>query len=191
MQVMNCQKCGAECPPGTSFCRRCGAPVDTGAIRASEQTTALLEQNDGVTTQRLESRATGPEYGRLPRPVEAGKSSSNRRALLIAALVVVVVCVIGVVGFKALQSHGSASMTQFLYPGAKTLLDVRTDDGGRALQLETSDSFDDVEAWYQKTLNTQKIVRLTPTNVVLKNEKALITIAGDGNKTHVVIKTFK
>ena len=191
MHVMKCQKCGAECPPGTSYCRQCGAPVDTGAILASEQTTTLLDQNDGVTTQRLESRETGPERGRLPRAAEAPgeKSSSNRRALLIAALVMVVVGVLTVVGVVALRNH-KASSANLIYPSARTVLDMTTEDG-RALHLQTSDSVNDVEAWYKKALNSQKVVRLTPSSVILKSERTTVTVVGEAGTTNILIKMPK
>jgi len=190
MHVMKCQKCGAECPPGTSYCRQCGAPVDTGAILASEKTTTLLDQNDGVTTQRLESRATGPERGRLPRRAEdANGKSSNRRALLIAALVIVVVGVLTVAGVMALRNH-RASSSSLSYPGAKTVLDMTTEDG-RALHLQTSDSINDVEEWYRKALNSQKVVRLTPSSVILKSERTTVTVVAESGTTNILIKMPK
>jgi hypothetical protein len=192
MYVMKCQKCGAECPPETSFCRQCGAPVDTGAIRASEQTTQLLEQNDGVTTQRLESRETAGGRGRLPRADEhtVAKTGSSRRALFIGAVVIGIIAVISAAAFIGLRSHRSAS-SDLIYPGAKTIVDVRTNDGGRALQLETTDSFSDVEAWYQKAINSEKIIRLTPTSTMIKDRKRIATIVADGNKTAIAIKVIK
>jgi hypothetical protein len=189
MHVMKCQKCGAECPPGTSYCRQCGAPVDTGAILASEQTTTLLGQNDGVTTQRLESRETGP--GRWSRSAEAvdRKSSSNRRALLISALVIVVVGVLTVAGVMALRNH-RASSSNLSYPGARTVLDMTTEDG-RALHLQTSDSVNDVEAWYRNALNSQKVVRLTPSSVILKSDRTTVTVVAEGGTTNILIKMPK
>jgi hypothetical protein len=180
MQNMKCQKCGAEAPAETSFCRQCGTPI------ASEQTTALLDQPDGVTTQRLESRATGPDRGRLPQPA-AGKGSSSRRPVLIGALVIGVIGVLSVAALVGLRGQ-TATSSELVYPGAKTVVDMTAEGGGRTLQLETTDAFDAVEAWYQKALKPRKTVRLTSTSVVLKNNKTTATIASEDNKTNILIK---
>jgi hypothetical protein len=187
MHDMKCGKCGAEAPAGTSFCRQCGELIDTDSTQlASEQTTALLDQPDGVTTQRLESRATGPDRGRLPQPAVA-KSTSSRRAMLIGALVIVVIGVLSVAALVGLRGHNTTS-SDLLYPGAKTVVDMTGEGGGRTLHLETSDAFDAVEAWYQKALKPRKTVRLTSTSVVLKNNKTTATIASEDNKTNILIK---
>ena len=190
---MKCQKCGAECPPGTSFCRQCGAPVDTGAIRASEQTTALLDETDGVMTHRLESRETGRNRGAVRQSDGAHVAetrASNRRALLIAAVVIVVIGLISIAGFMALRSHKDAT-ANLIYPGSRTVLDMKSEDGTRVLQLQTSDPVSEVEVWYQKAMKSEKIVRVTPNNIVLKNEKALATIVAEGNTTNILIKQSK
>lgn len=183
---MNCQNCGAECVPGTSFCRQCGEPI------SSEQTTALLNQTDGVTTQRLQSRTTGPNPGSLPYPASdstAKKNVGSRRALLLGALVIVIIGVITVAALVGIRKH-SAESNDLMYPGARTVVDM-TGEGGRALHLQTSDSFSTVEAWYQKRLKPEKTMRLTSTSVVLKNDTTTATIASEENKTNILIKVSK
>jgi RNA polymerase subunit RPABC4/transcription elongation factor Spt4 len=180
---MTCQNCGAEYPTETNFCRQCGAPI------ASEQTTALLDDpTDSVTTQRMESRATGPNRRPLPDGPTASVPDRSRRPILIGALVIAVIGLISVVGLLAMRNHDNQASSDLIYPGAKTVLDMKNERGGRALHLETSDSFTAVEAWYQKALKPEKTVRLTSTSVVLKNPATTATIVAEGNKTNILIK---
>lgn len=197
MQAMKCQKCGAECPAGTSFCRHCGAPINSEESPiASEQTTAYLDQAATVATQRLEPRATGPDRGRLPastpapeqvNPPAPGVRAPGRRGVLIGAVMIVVIGVIGAAALIGLRGQSRTS-NDLLYPGARTVVDITAEGGGRALQLETSDSFSTVEEWYQKTLKPEKTMRLTSTSVVLKNEKTTATIATENGKTSILLK---
>jgi hypothetical protein len=156
---------------------------------ASEQTTALLDQTDGVTTQRLESRGTGRNRSALPAHAAhstSAKSVGRRRPILIGVLVVAVIGVICAAALLGMRSHSSASSV-LIYPGAKTVVDM-TMDGGRAVHLTTSDPFSAVEAWYQKELKPQKTMRLTSTSVVLKNDKTTATIVTENNLTNILIK---
>lgn len=190
MNQTKCEKCGAQCVAGTSFCRQCGAPIAQVVTDSapSEQTTVLLDQSVNAATQRLESRATGPERGRLPYPTEVPTKACapNRRGILIGALVIVVIGVICAAALIGIRGHSKTS-ANLQYPSAKTVFDI-TGEGGRALHLETSDSFSEVEAWYQKELKPYKTMRLTSNSVVLKNEKTTATIASEGTKTSILIK---
>lgn len=189
MNVIKCQKCGAECAPGTSFCRQCGAPVDTEATTTpSEQATVLLDQSVNAATQRFEPRATGRDPVRMVQPVvEAPETrATSRRGIMIGAFVLGVITVICVAAVLGLRGRGE-STGNLVYPGARTIVDM-TGDGGRALHLETSDSFSAVEAWYQKELKPHKTMRLTSASVVLKNDKTTATIASEGAKTSILIK---
>ena len=173
---MTCQNCGAECTEGTSFCRQCGVPI------ASEQTTALLNQSDDVSTHRLESRATGPNRGSIP--VDKGGS---RRGILIGAVVIVIIGVVTAATLIGMRRH-SAAANDLIYPGARTVVDMTSEGGGRALHLQTPDPMAKVEAWYQKTLKPDKTMRLTSSSVVLKNAKTTATIAAEDNTTNILIK---
>jgi len=185
MNVIKCQKCGAECAAGTSYCRQCGAPVDQELATApSEQATALLDESVHAATQRFEARPTGPDPVRFQQP--ANVSHGSRRGVLIGALVIVVIGVICVATVIGLRGRSQAA-GNLVYPGARTIFDM-TGDGGRALHLESPDSFSDVEAWYQKELKPDKTMRLTSTSVVLKNQKTTATIASESDKTSILIK---
>lgn len=185
MSTIKCQKCGAVCAAGTSFCRQCGHEIDPSAgLEPSEAATAVLDPSNIAATQRFEARTTGPE--RLPQPVME-KNAGGRRAILIGAFVVgvlAVICVAAVVGLRG----RSETTENLMYPGARTIVDMTNERGGRALHLETSDSFEKVEAWYQKQLKPDKTMRLTSTSVVLKNARTTATIASEGTKTSILIK---
>lgn len=190
MNVIKCNKCEAECVVGTSFCRQCGSPIDTGSAQVpSEQATALLDQSAYVATERLESRETGPDRGRLQQPVKESTEASapSRRGVIVGAVVIVVIGVICAAALVGLRG-GTSTTANLMYPGAKTVVEMTGEGGGRALHLETSDSFSSVEEWYQKELKPQKTMRLTSSSVVLKNDKTTATIASEGMKTSILIK---
>ncbi len=65
---------------------------------------------------------------------------------------------------------------------------MTNNDGSRTVQLQTTDSLDRVENWYQTNVKLTKTVRLTSASVVMKNEKVTITLANDDNKTVILIK---
>jgi len=182
---MTCQNCGAECTEGTSFCRQCGVPI------ASEQTTALLNQSDDVSTHRLEPRATAPNRGAVPADGLTAsvteKSGGRRKAILIGTLIAAVVGAITATTLIGMRSHRAAA-NDLIYPGARTVVDMTSEGGGRALHLQTPDPMAKVEAWYQKTLKPDKTMRLTSSSVVLRNSKTTATIAAEDNTTNILIK---
>ncbi len=198
MESLNCRICGTELLPATSFCRQCGSAISVDlAAESSEQPTALFNETNG-TTQRLDPRPTRPERVGMNMPLTDLMASDmapqqnwkGRRVFIVGALLVVlIVAVISVVAILRVPTDSRTSVsTTLVYPGARTILDVTNQNGGRALQLETSDSFKKVEDWYQATLKPQKTVRLTSNSVVLKNENTTATIAVEGDKTNVLIK---
>ena len=190
MNVIKCQKCGAECAPGTSFCRQCGAPIESEAAAApSEQATALLDQSVNTATQRFEPRVTGPDPVRLQQPVvePTDTRATSRRGIVIGAFVLGVITVICVAAVLGLRGRGETTRN-LVYPGARTIVDITGEGGARAVHLETSDPFSTVEEWYQKELKPHKTMRLTSSSVVLKNDKTTATIASEGAKTSILIK---
>jgi hypothetical protein len=120
-----------------------------------------------------------------------GNPRQTRRGLVIG-LVILAVLIVGIVSALAIvrmRSHGrTTSNTALLYPGAQTVVDMTNEDGGRAIQLQTTDSLDQVESWYQKNLKPTKTVRLASTIIVLKNENATATLAREDDKTNILIK---
>lgn len=191
MNVIKCEKCGADCAEGTSFCRQCGAPIDSeSAIAPSEQATALLDQSVHAATQRFDARATAPDPVRFAQPVTGPTEAAphSRRGILIGAFVIGVIAVICVAAVLGLRGR-SKKASNLVYPGATTVVDMTGEGGGRALHLETPAAFSDVEAWYQKELKPDKTMRLTSTSVVMKSQKTTATIASEGNKTSILIKT--
>jgi hypothetical protein len=193
---LNCRTCGAELLDGTSFCRQCGAAIIPEVVAdSSERTTSLFSETDTVATQRLDSRPTS-EPRRAPM-LDAGSEAGKARkpwtpvlALIVVGLIIATL--VGVVAIKRIRTQSRTVTTDpLLYPGAQTLLDISNPDGGRALQLQTSDSLDKVEKWYDRNLRPQKIVRLTSSSVVLKNENTTATIASEGGMTNILIKVIE
>ncbi len=190
-----CRTCNAELVSGTSFCRQCGAAINHAAELESEARTTLLAGNDPVTTQRLVSRPTGDRRLNDPSPVAAvvdpglAKRKSHRRTLVAGA-----VALIAVVGILCLalvftfRSRARSTSAVLVYPGAKTLFDMKYDDGSRAMTLETGDSLGKVEGWYQSNLKPSKVVRLTTGSVVLKNQNTTATLVAENDKTNILIK---
>ena len=197
MDEQKCRTCGAEWLAGMSYCRQCGSAIVADSLPGdSEQTTALLAHTDSVATQRLDPRTTAPgpvlQGPTIPArsTVVAGKHGARRRGLVLGTVVILLIIgIISAVAIVRLRGHSRTTEgTNLVYPGARTLVDMTNEGGGRFLQLETSDSLTKVEDWYQKTLKPQKVVRLTSASVVLKNENTTATIAAEGNKTNILIK---
>lgn len=185
MQEMKCQTCGAELVEGTNFCRQCGAPINGGA---SEQTTELLDETDAAATRRLASRETAPGRGQVP-AAESNQASPSRKGIWIGAAVIAVVGIVCALTLIGLRSKRAAA-ADLIYPGSKTIMEMNVADGSRALQLETSDSLKSVEDWYTKNLKPEKVIRLTAGTVIIKNEKVTATIAADGPKTNISVKSL-
>ncbi len=179
-----CGLCGAELLPATSFCRQCGAAITPGSkVENSEQPTAILGKTNEATTQRLQARATGPA-------IAARASAPKRRTLVIgSALVLLIIGLLTVIAIVAMRNDDEAPVaTQLIYPDAQTVIDMTNSDGSRTIQLQTPDSLDKVESWYQKNLRLTKTMRLTSASYVMKNDKVTINLASEDNKTNILIK---
>ena len=150
MDVSTCRKCGAELVPQTSFCRQCGAAIAPGdALASDERPTALFDEANVVATQRLDPRQTTPQRSGLnvsSSPVSPTPVKPANRSVLIG--IVLLLLLAGIVSTVALvrnrsRSH-SASAEALTYPSARKTLDVVAESEGRAITLETSDSFEKV-----------------------------------------------
>jgi len=179
--------------------RQCGATVTaTSAVITSEELTRKLnERIEGVATQHLESRATGPGPGSLRNSDDNSVAASlsgppSRRkiplALLGVGVLVIIVAVISSVAFVRMRSHSrTTDSAALMYPGAQTVVDM-TSEEGRAIQLQTADSLDRVLAWYDESLKPTKRMRLTSTSFVLRNQNVTATIVTEDDKTNILIK---
>jgi hypothetical protein len=188
--------------PGANFCRRCGAVLtDSSAagVNSSELPTAMLDQKSNLSTSRLNPRATSPETplrAVVPEIVSGENDSAQARrrrwTLIGSAFLVLLLC--GIIGSVAYLRNSSHSRTtndaSLIYPGSKTIVDLSSGDG-RAIQLQTDDSLEQVIAWYEKSIKPTKTMRLTSTSVVLKNENVTTTLATEGGKTNILIKRLK
>jgi zinc-ribbon domain len=191
--TVSCQQCGAELLPQTSFCRQCGTPISSSAHTASESTTRLLDESDAVTTQRLDPRPTSPGRGPLnsPNALPVAPARRGRNKLGLLSLVVLVLLA-GIVSTVAIRRNrhdrGTVVVDSLTYPGARKLVDIVSEGGGHAVHLETTDSFDNVQDWYRRKLEPEKVMQLTTFSVVMKNEKTTATIVREGDKTNVLLK---
>ena len=186
---------------GANFCRRCGAVITDGSavhVDATELPTAMLDQKTDVKTSRLNPRATSPEtplrevmpgFGSGEDAVVA-QVKRRRWTLIGSAFVVLLLCGI-ILTFAYLRSRSRTSDDATLfYPGSQTIVDVASGDG-RAIQLQTGDSLEQVIAWYEKSIKPTKTMRLTSSSVVLKNQNVTTTIATEDGKTNILIKKIK
>jgi hypothetical protein len=184
MTKVKCDTCGADLLPGTGFCRQCGAAVS--GFDSSEQPTAIFPDKTTATTQRLYPRSTSPT-GSEPKTT---KSPGFRRNVIL--ILFSVVLLIGVVAALSVLSDRNSSSDpageDLLYPGATTKVKMSHDVGDRTVQLETTDPLERVESWYQSRVKFDKTIRLSSNSVVMKNQKLSITLAGENNKTNILIK---
>ena len=181
-----CRQCGEELVPQTNFCRKCGAAITQSVgLVDQEKTTTLFDGTEMVATQRFDPRPTGPEPGFGS---AAKKSGLNRLILISVVLLVVFAGIISTVAVVKIRNRSQvASVDNILYPGSTKTMDIAA-GGGRAVSLETSDSFEKVSRWYQATIKPEKTVQLTDRSVVMKGDTATVTIIGDDIKTKVLLK---
>ena len=168
-------------------------------VYSSELPTELLDQKN-LTTSRLNPRATSPEtpLQALVPDLASGKYSaadqSSRRRWTLIGSVFVVLLLCGIIAAVAYVRSGSHNRTTddatLFYPGSRTVVDVSSGDG-RAIQLQSGDSLEQVIAWYETSIKPTKTMRLTSTSVVLKNENVTVTVATEGGKTNILIKRLK
>lgn len=195
MNQSRCSQCGAELPLEARFCRQCGTPVQvSGEIESSEMPTAVLHDRfNAHSTHRLESRPTSSErrFGFAEQATTIDTSKRRRRwipATVIFGLVLLaVIGIVASVAYVRIRDHNSTSDNALVYPAAKIIADMKT-PSDRALHLQTEDSLDRVVEWYGAMIKPTKTMRLTPTNVVLKNQKVTVTVAADAGKTNILIK---
>src|SRR4029078_6999710 len=99
-----------------------------------------------------------------------------------------IVSTVAVVRNRSRRHSHSASSEGLIYPSARQIMDVVADGGGRAVTLETSESFQKVDAWYRSTLKPEKVVQLTAGSVVVKKKKKNTKIMRDNKKKVISVK---
>ena len=192
MSTLKCRECGAELVPQTNFCRQCGSRITGDLPEQDDPTTRLLTDADLVATQRLDPRTTAGNPARLnlPSPVVAEDKKRSSKVVLIAAVLIILLA--GLVTTVAIvKNRGTRHLVSgetLVYPGARKVMDMMADGGGRALHLQTSDSLEQVDAWYRETLKPDKVIQLSSNSVVLKNDKSVATIVREGDQTNILIK---
>jgi hypothetical protein len=122
----------------------------------------------------------------------ATKTQSKRRTFIVAAIIGAVAAFLGYAAIVGMRERSTLVLTvpkeALMYPGAQSVVDMANTDGSLTIQLETPDSLDKVERWYQTSLPFTKFVRLTSASVVMKNQNLTITLANEDNKTVILIK---
>jgi zinc ribbon protein len=196
MNQSRCAQCGAELSPEARFCRQCGTPVSVSKdIDVSEMPTAVLNDKvDPHSTQRLESRPTSSEGRSFTLAEKAATIEAPRprrrwipASVLFGLVFLVIIGIVSSVAYVRISNHNSTANESLIYPGAKIIVDLNN-AAGRALQLQTDDSLERVVAWYDRTIKPTKTMRLTPNNVVLKNQNVTVTVASDAGKTNILVK---
>ena len=194
-----CSTCGTPLLSGTSFCRQCGSAISSDkGVGSSELPTSIFPPVD-ATTQRLDPRPTSERHVPANVPAQslnhAVPASGRRHVGSVVTLIIVglvIAALIGAVAISRSRSHSaSVAKDSISYPGAKTVLDMTNEGGGRAVHLQTPDSLDKVMDWYEKNLRPDKTIRITSSSAVLKNDKTTVTIASEAGTTHIVIKTTR
>jgi hypothetical protein len=193
MSEPRCTACNAVLIPGAGFCRQCGLRVIESAGIEEQPTAILNPATDGLTTQRLDPRATSPGYRDSAAAIPPERSRSGRRRLILIGLIGTLLGV-GLVVFATLsllktRSRSAAQVSRSLiYPGAKTVLDLTYDDGSAVLQLQTPDPLDKVQPWYETNLKPTKTLRATSGSVIMKNDALTATLVAEDSLTTIVIK---
>ena len=189
---IRCKTCGTELAAGVSYCRQCGAAITPdGVVESSELPTSLFPNTDIASTQRLDPRPTSEPQrsAAVSTDIRSHPEKKSWKAVVaLAAVALIVATLVGVFALTRLRNQNRTTADGLFYPGAQTLVDFTNTDGGRALQLQTPDAFEKVEDWYERSLRPSKIVRLTSTSVVLKNDDTTATIASEGGMTNILIK---
>ena len=193
MVPLKCRQCGSELLPQTNFCRQCGTRITADLPEQNDPTTKLFTEEDIVATQRLNSRPTSPNPPQLsfptPAVVKEPRKLGGKLALIAAVLIILLAGLVTTVAIMRKHMNRSvASGDSIIYPGARKSMDIVADGGGRAVQLETSDSLEQVDEWYRETLKPDKVIRLSATSVVMKNKVAVATIVREGDQTNILIK---
>lgn len=104
-------------------------------------------------------------------------------------LLLAIVCV-GVIWSLSTGSRSPSNIQisrSLIYPGSRTVVDVG-DSGGAVLQLESSDSLDKVQAWYESNLKPMKTLRVNSNSIILKRDKVTVTLGYEDKTTSIVIK---
>jgi hypothetical protein len=87
------------------------------------------------------------------------------------------------------STQGTGINRSFIYPGAKTTMEITGDDGDSVIQLQTSDSFDKVVNWYITNLKMTKMVLPKDPNsqVILEAGELKAIINANGDVTTIML----
>jgi hypothetical protein len=191
MESFVCRQCGEALVPDTNFCRKCGAAISrSDVLPENERSTRLFDEGEVVATQRLDPRPTASERARFDARAQPARTAERSKFVLIAVVsLLVLAAIVSTIAVVKNRRNGRVTTAEAaLYPGSTKTMDIVGEGGGRAVALETSDSFEQVSQWYQMKLRPEKVVQLTERSVVMKGASTTATIIGDENRTSVLLK---
>ncbi|HVG38282.1 MAG TPA: hypothetical protein VM870_03275, partial [Pyrinomonadaceae bacterium] len=81
----------------------------------------------------------------------------------------------------------AAPLSELIYPGAKTEIDIRNNDDGQVLQLTTGDSFAKVVNWYETKMKPEERVIMPDQQAILKSRDYQVIIRPDGQETKILL----
>ena len=76
----------------------------------------------------------------------------------------------------------------FIYPGARTTMEMTRAGQGSMVQLETEDPVERVADWYTKRLKPTETVKVPGSNIVLNSAEMKAIISQRGNTTTILLK---
>jgi hypothetical protein len=127
----------------------------------------------------------------VPTTTAVAPAQQRSNKLLLIAIVVFVLLA-GIISTVAVMRHRgdrtAGVIDSLSYPGSRKVLDVVSEGGGHAVHLQTTDSFDEVQNWYRRKIEPEKVVQLTSESSVMKNAKVTATIVREGDMTNVLLK---
>jgi hypothetical protein len=82
----------------------------------------------------------------------------------------------------------NAISSELIYPGAKTTLEMESEEGGSMLQLQSKDAYEKVLDWYLEKLKPKNIKRLPGPMAVLNSDKLVAIINGGNGDTSIILK---
>jgi hypothetical protein len=77
---------------------------------------------------------------------------------------------------------------EMVYPGAAIIMEMNRSGGGSVLQLNTTDSYDKVVAWYTGKLRPSKTVRTVGNTTILKGAAISAIITGTDEGVTILLK---
>ncbi len=76
----------------------------------------------------------------------------------------------------------------FIYPGAETVMELKTQDARSMIQLRTKDSYQQVVDWYTAKLKHANVFKPSDSNAIIKSDKIMAIINSSEAGTMIMLK---